>query len=263
MNLDDVVRTAIRDVMREVIEPLIPTEAFQRRLAEVIAERSAQHRIVPAEPVPAPSFPSPAMRQGEPQAVAATAQPPAPRPAANLRGYRLSDAAVERARAAYFDAGGSLAKAAVKASMPKTTISTLAGRLGWREMLLGAAAKTVVPAETKPAPRQPVASSLVPGQLARSLAGSAKAAQLPRDPATGLTMPTEAAPMDPAQLEPVPASYEDVLDWLFAELRRQNMAPAEIEARFAAMSTKQLLATCNAQRVKAGLSPYVLTERAA
>jgi len=75
--------------------------------------------------------------------------------------------------------------------------------------------------------------------------------------------PREAVPMDPAQLEPVPASYEDALDWLFAELTRQKMPTAEIETRLAQLSTKQLLATCNAQRVKAGLSPYVLTERAA
>jgi hypothetical protein len=75
--------------------------------------------------------------------------------------------------------------------------------------------------------------------------------------------PTPAAPMDPAQLEPVPASYEDALDWLLAHVAREGLNMAEVETRLAQLSTKQLLATCNAQRVKAGLSPYVMTERTA
>lgn len=121
-------------------------------------------------------------------------------------------------------------------------------------------AKTVavVPAAEVQAPRQPAATSIPRAQI-----GAMVAARLPRDVDTGRTIPTQAAPTDPAQLEPVPASYEDALDWLFAHLVREKMKPAEVETRLAALTTKQLLATCNAQRVKAGLSPYVLTERAA
>jgi hypothetical protein len=133
--------------------------------------------------------------------------------------------------------------------------------------VIGAEARTVavVPAAEVPAlivPPAPLKIALptlpAPAKLILP-AAPPKAAPAVHHPHT----PREAVPMDPAQLEPVPASYEDALDWLFAELTRQKMQPAEIETRLAAMTTKQLLATCNAQRVKAGLSPYVLTERAA
>ncbi len=125
-------------------------------------------------------------------------------------------------------------------------------------------AKTVVvvPAHQVPAPRiPPPPSTLV---MARHVpAVAARLAQSAPVPAKPQHAPNPALPMDPAQLEPVPASYEDALDWLFAHLVREGLNTAEIEGRLAQLSTKQLLATCNAQRIKAGLSPYVLSERAA
>lgn len=113
------------------------------------------------------------------------------------------------------------------------------------------ASKTVVvvPAAVAPAPRQPATPDI------RALA--AKVAQ------RGRAQCNPPAPMDPAQLEPVPASYEDALDWLYAHLYREGLKTAEIETRLAQATTKQIIASCNAMRVKLGLSPYVVSERAA
>lgn len=118
----------------------------------------------------------------------------------------------------------------------------------------------VVPAAEVPAPRIPPAPSAL--VMARHVPAVAARVAAPA-PLKPQHAPKPPAPMDPAQLEPVPASYEDALDWLFAHLDREGLNTAEIEARLAQISTKQLLATCNAQRVKLGLSPYLVSERAA
>ena len=270
MILDDVIRAAVRDVMAEVLLPIIETDAFQARLAAVIAERSAAHPIQPCPPEGAEASAAPMEAEEESPAPEGEAED-GPNPAwfpGSGPGRRLTKEGMAELRAMakrripvkriarMLGMSEPAARRQVKNLAGAANASSTPDQPVVNPKMAAPDAHTVVvvPAAVVPAPSQPAAPSLAFGQ-----AGSAKAALLRRDPETGNTIATPAAPIDAGQLEPVPASYEDALDWLFAELRRQKMPAAEIETRLAQLSTKQVLATCNAQRVKAGLSPYVLT----
>jgi hypothetical protein len=232
-HLDDIIRRALHSVMREYLAPVVETEEFQVRLASAIAARCVAARV------PKPRIEKPLTEAPSP---AETAQEAKRRRQREWK--RKNDAKKRAARAAATPAtaGGTPAETGVN---PKINLDH--------------ASKPDVQV-MQPVPPLPSPEAF-PAAAMREAAAERDATPQPsiRHPHT----PTPATPMDPARLEPVPASYEDALDWLFAELQRQKMQPAEIETRLAALSTKQLLATCNAQRVKAGLSPYVLKERAA
>lgn len=84
----------------------------------------------------------------------------------------------------------------------------------------------------------------------------AKALGLGVKPVLRMNEPAAAPPPDLSALEPVDATIEDARDWLYAELHRQKLGHAEIEARLAIFTAPGLLAECNAHRLKQGLSPY-------
>jgi hypothetical protein len=299
-HLDDIIRRAIHSVMRDILAPVVETEEFRVRLASAIAARCVAQRVPKpriekqiepiqasapaagpwtvgegsrrrlteaglarlAELLPEKSDTQIAAELGITRRAVETRRKEGTKPAATwptkTQAEREAEAA-EKRRAYQREwlrkrREGKTAPAAAEDGVnPKMAEPALAEP------------KTVavVPAAVVPAPKVPPAPVIMPTTVPRAQAGALAAARLPRDPQTGRSIPTPAAPMDPAQLEPVPASYEDALDWLLAHVAREGLNMAEVETRLAQLSTKQLLATCNAQRVKAGLSPYVLTERAA
>ncbi len=80
----------------------------------------------------------------------------------------------------------------------------------------------------------------------------------PKQPGVFKGTEPNAATVDRSALLPVRATVEDAQDWLYSELLRAGHKHEAAMERLAIFTPAGLVRECNALRVRAGLSPYVV-----
>lgn len=252
--------------------PVVESTDFQTRLAMAIAAHTAP----------------PSAASAPPWAPAQTTKP-APARKAHVgrapegRGGRTPPATRDLARLAYFAANGSLAEAAKATGLPNTTISSLAGRLGWRAELKGkqaAAAAEPAPAaepvvdhtdaQPEPAPAfdevtfrdmwaDPKVSCLDMAiafecrigwiqDKARSLDLGPKAQPAP------IVTPTARAPTVPQIITTTP---KEVRAWLATSMRAGGLSNLQALDKVALLTHAQAIDEANVRRQRGGLPLFV------
>lgn len=291
MFLDDVIRAAVRDVMREVLEPIIETDAFQARLAAMIAERSAQHPPIPVAVDGTPAPPStawvvgagPGRRLTEAglthlQSLQAAGKHSADiavemgisRRAVDLRsGPGASTAASNHSRAAkpeeviaraktLFLGGKSTTEIGRALGAPKTTVHGWKKRHGWQR---GQPVSRAPTAEPPAAPIPPVsAAPLAPAAAAQKTVAVVPAAEVPapRQPAAPILLAPTPAPPPKRTPAVITTTTKEVRAWLIAAMKAGGLSLTQAQDRVGFMTHEQALAEANQRRTRAAYPPFAL-----